>query len=52
MSSTDKNRYAWCLSGNALYIQYHETEWGVSVHDDLKQFEKSLNRMNQFYSII
>ena len=50
MSSTDKNRYAWCLSSNALYIQCHE--WGVPVHDDLKQFEKSLNRMKQFYSII
>ena len=24
---------------NELYIQYHDTEWGVPVHDDRKHFE-------------
>lgn len=33
-----KNRCAW--SGqDPLYIHYHDTEWGVPVHDDLKLFE-------------
>ena len=22
-----------------LYIRYHDTEWGVPIHDDGKQFE-------------
>ena len=35
----DKTRCDWCLSGNDLYIDYHDTEWGVPVHDDQKQFE-------------
>ena len=34
-----KKRCDWCLSGNDLYIQYHDQEWGVPVHDDRKQFE-------------
>ena len=32
-------RCAWCLSGNDLYIRYHDEEWGVPVHDDIRQFE-------------
>lgn len=31
-------RCDWCL-GNELYINYHDEEWGVPVHDDLKMFE-------------
>lgn len=31
-------RCDWCL-GNELYINYHDTEWGVPVHDDRKIFE-------------
>lgn len=34
-----KKRCAWAEGGNELYIQYHDREWGVPVHDDLKQFE-------------
>ena len=34
-----KTRCDWCLSGNDLYIDYHDSEWGVPVHDDQKQFE-------------
>ena len=31
-------RCAWC-EGNELYTAYHDTEWGVPVHDDRTQFE-------------
>jgi len=34
-----KKRCAWAESGNELYIQYHDREWGVPVHEDRKQFE-------------
>ena len=32
-------RCAWVEGGNDLYIRYHDTEWGVPVYDDRKQFE-------------
>jgi DNA-3-methyladenine glycosylase I len=32
-------RCPWCLSGNELYIRYHDTEWGVPAYDDRTQFE-------------
>ena len=32
------NRCDWCLS-NSIYVDYHDQEWGVPVHDDRKQFE-------------
>lgn len=35
---TNKNRCEWCL-GNELYINYHDKEWGVPVHDDCVHFE-------------
>jgi DNA-3-methyladenine glycosylase I len=31
-------RCPWCL-GSAAYITYHDSEWGVPVHDDQKHFE-------------
>jgi len=31
-------RCEWCL-GEPLYIEYHDTEWGVPLHDDGKIFE-------------
>lgn len=34
----DKSRCPWCL-GFAEYIQYHDEEWGVPVHEDRKHFE-------------
>jgi len=34
-----KKRCAWCPADNQLYIQYHDEEWGVPVHDDGKLFE-------------
>jgi len=32
-------RCPWSMSGNDLYIHYHDTEWGVPVFDEQKQFE-------------
>jgi DNA-3-methyladenine glycosylase I len=34
----EKNRCPWCLKFDQ-YIQYHDEEWGVPVHDDLTHFE-------------
>lgn len=34
----EKKRCDWCL-GNDLYIDYHDLEWGVPVHDDREHFE-------------
>ena len=31
-------RCEWCL-GNDLYLDYHDREWGVPVHDEIKLFE-------------
>ncbi len=39
MAQSKKERCEWCLSGNELYVQYHDEEWGVPVHDDRTQFE-------------
>lgn len=33
-----KNRCGW-VSADPLYIKYHDEEWGVPVHDDVKHFE-------------
>lgn len=33
-----KARCKWCTE-DALYVHYHDTEWGVPVHDDQKLFE-------------
>src|SRR5262249_40639462 len=32
------NRCHWC-SDDPLYIAYHDKEWGVPVHDDVRLFE-------------
>src|SRR5699024_5588038 len=34
-----KNRCGWCEDTFDQYLQYHDEEWGVPVHDDQKQFE-------------
>lgn len=34
-----KKRCAWVGEGNPLMIDYHDLEWGVPVHDDVKHFE-------------
>jgi DNA-3-methyladenine glycosylase I len=33
-----KTRCEWCGS-DPLYVAYHDTEWGVPVHDDQRLFE-------------
>jgi DNA-3-methyladenine glycosylase I len=38
MSEKNPKRCDWCL-GSELYMAYHDTEWGVPVYDDRKQFE-------------
>src|SRR5262245_54093118 len=32
-------RCIWVGNGNALYVAYHDTEWGVPAWDDRTQFE-------------
>jgi len=34
----EKTRCSWSIS-DPLYVEYHDREWGVPVHDDRKQFE-------------
>ena len=34
-----KSRCAWVNMKNPLYIQYHDEEWGVPLHDDRALFE-------------
>jgi DNA-3-methyladenine glycosylase I len=35
----NKKRCAWVPSDNPLYVQYHDEEWGVPVHDERLLFE-------------
>ena len=34
-----KTRCPWATPNNPRYLQYHDKEWGVPVHDDQKLFE-------------
>jgi DNA-3-methyladenine glycosylase I len=34
-----KERCTWGARGGELMMTYHDTEWGIPVHDDRKQFE-------------
>jgi DNA-3-methyladenine glycosylase I len=34
-----KKRCDWVPTDDRLYTEYHDTEWGVPVHDDRKLFE-------------
>src|SRR5678810_1063099 len=36
--SKEKKRCAWC-GDDPLYVEYHDKEWGVPVHDDRMFFE-------------
>jgi DNA-3-methyladenine glycosylase I len=38
MTAKEKTRCPWCL-GFQEYIDYHDNEWGVPVHDDRIHFE-------------
>lgn len=41
MSRTSERptRCDWCLTGDEIYLRYHDEEWGVPVLDDRRQFE-------------
>ncbi len=39
VANDGKIRCSWCL-GAPEYIAYHDTEWGVPVHDDRELFER------------
>lgn len=39
MKKSARPRCAWAESGNERYVRYHDTEWGVPLHDDRKLFE-------------
>ncbi|MDR1747955.1 MAG: DNA-3-methyladenine glycosylase I [Spirochaetaceae bacterium] len=34
-----KKRCIWASEGDPLYEEYHDSEWGTPVHDDIKLFE-------------
>jgi DNA-3-methyladenine glycosylase I len=36
---SEKTRCPWSEGVSPAYLEYHDTEWGVPVHDDQKQFE-------------
>jgi len=38
MTKKEKNRCPWCLKF-AQYVEYHDNEWGVPVHNDRIHFE-------------
>jgi DNA-3-methyladenine glycosylase I len=35
----NKTRCSWVNLKNPLYIEYHDQEWGIPLHDDRKLFE-------------
>lgn len=39
MDTRNRRRCAWVEGGREAYVEYHDTEWGVPVHDDRRQFE-------------
>lgn len=38
----DRKRCRWCNTDNPLYVDYHDHEWSVPVHEDGKLFEMLL----------
>ncbi len=42
MSPTAPTRCQWSVGGDDLMLAYHDEEWGVPVHDDLRLFEMIL----------
>ncbi len=39
MSGVEKKRCVWVGRNKPHYEDYHDTEWGVPVHNDIKHFE-------------
>jgi DNA-3-methyladenine glycosylase I len=37
-AKSDRQRCDWCL-GHPVMIEYHDTEWGMPLHNDRKHFE-------------
>jgi DNA-3-methyladenine glycosylase I len=37
-NANNKRRCAWCGT-DPLYVEYHDREWGIPVHDDRRLFE-------------
>lgn len=35
----EKKRCSWCENSFEAYVEYHDHEWGLPVHDDRKHFE-------------
>lgn len=35
----EKKRCFWAERGDGLYLDYHDNEWGVPIHDDRAHFE-------------
>ena len=35
----ERKRCTWAEKGNEAYIDYHDREWGVPVHDERRHFE-------------
>lgn len=40
MTGTDGRTRCWWCGDDPGYVAYHDTEWGVPVHDDRRLFEK------------
>jgi len=39
MAKRSPRRCSWAKSDDSLYVDYHDREWGVPVHDDRRLFE-------------
>lgn len=39
MDELGLTRCRWCNVRNPLYVDYHDNEWGVPLHDDARLFE-------------
>jgi DNA-3-methyladenine glycosylase I len=39
MNPSSLTRCSWAKPSNPLYLAYHDTEWGVPCHDELRLFE-------------
>ena len=42
LTEADKPRCHWCNIANPIYVNYHDSEWGVPVYDDRKLYEMLL----------
>jgi DNA-3-methyladenine glycosylase I len=40
VEAPDGTRRCWWCGDDGLYVEYHDTEWGVPVTDDVRLFEK------------